>query len=230
MKIKGYEFEFDKDTFTYNVSVSRSKKKLLESEIEAIPVDSEASVNLMGDIELLKDSNNVYTIEVIAKDGYTTQEYKLNITRDNDLYTINSDTYEIIRDDYNYTIGSSPNTNIVSYKNGFKNDKENLVLYDKDNNKIDDDSQFVGTSMTVKLEENQVVYDELKIIVRGDITKDGKVDLTDQISLVNYVGKISTFDNDQLKASDLTKDGRVDLTDQIKLVNYVGKIITDINK
>ena len=230
LKIKGYEFEFDKDTFTYNVSVSRSKKKLLESEIEAIPVDSEASVNLMGDIELLKDSNNVYTIEVIAKDGYTTQEYKLNITRDNDLYTINSDTYEIIRDDYDYTIGSSPNTNIGSYKNGFKNDNEKLVLYDKDNNKIDDDSQFVGTSMTVKLEENQVVYDELKIIVRGDITKDGKVDLTDQISLVNYVGKISTFDNDQLKASDLTKDGRVDLTDQIKLVNYVGKIITDINK
>ena len=230
LKIKGYEFEFDKDTFTYNVSVSRSKKKLLESEIEAIPIDSEASVNLMGDIELLKDSNNVYTIEVIAKDGYTTQEYKLNITRDNDLHTINSDTYEIIRDDEDYTIGSNPNTNIESYKNGFKNNSENLVLYDKDNNKIDDNSQFIGTSMTVKLEENDVVYDELKIIVRGDITKDGKVDLTDQISLVNYVGKISTFDNDQLKASDLTKDGRVDLTDQIKLVNYVGKIITDINK
>ena len=230
LKIKGYEFEFDKDTFIYNVSVSRSKKKLLESEIEAIPVDSDASINLMGDIELLKDSNNVYTIEVIAKDGYTTQEYKLNITRDNDLYTLNSDAYEIIRDDEDYTIGSSPNINIESYKNGFKNDSENLVLYDKDNNIVDDNSQIVGTSMTVKLEENGVVYDELKIIVRGDITKDGKVDLTDQISLINYVGKISTFDNDQLKASDLTKDGRVDLTDQIKLVNYVGKIITDINK
>ena len=51
-------------------------------------MDDEATVNLMGDMNLSEGIINIYVIEVIARDGYTTQEYRLNITRDSEEYTL----------------------------------------------------------------------------------------------------------------------------------------------
>jgi len=228
--IAGYEFEFDPDTFSYNLNVSESKRKLLASEITATPKDSEATVNLMGDLELENGMINIYTIEVIAKDGYTTQEYTLNITRDSKEYTLTSSVYEIIRsDDFDYVIGILPNTKISEFQLNFQNEQSMLHVYREDGNLISSSDTLVGTGMIIKLESTNYVYDELRIIVRGDLTKDGKVNGADQVKLINYVGKASSLDSYQSLAADLTKDGKINGADQVKLINYVGKSITEIN-
>ena len=84
LKINGYKFneEFDKDTFTYTLTVPNSKKTILSSEIEAIPVDSNATVEKTSSIKLSSKSINVYTIVVTAKDGFTKQNYYINIERE----------------------------------------------------------------------------------------------------------------------------------------------------
>ncbi len=231
LEIDGYPFEFDSDTFTYNIQVSNSKKVLLESEITAIPKDSEATVNMMGDLNLVDGIVNIYVIEVIAKDGYTTQTYTLNITRDSAEYTLRSDKYEIVRFEDNseedYVIGIQPSTIISDFKNNFENSPEDLKVYLETNEVADTD--LTATALVLKLEKNGRVYDTLRVIVRGDLTKDGKVNITDQVKMINYVGRTTTFDKYQMLAGDLTFDGKVNITDQVKIINYVGRTISDLN-
>jgi len=73
LEIEGYLVEFDPDTYSYNLSVSISKKELLESEIKAIPKDENATVNMMGDLNLTDGIVNIYVIEVIAKNEKITR-------------------------------------------------------------------------------------------------------------------------------------------------------------
>jgi hypothetical protein len=231
LEIDGYPFEFNSDTFTYNIGVSKSKKMLLESEITAVPKDSEATINLMGDLNLVDGIVNIYVIEVIAKDGYTTQTYTLNITRDSAEYTLRSNKYEIVRfedeAEEDYVIGIQPSTIISDFKNNFENSPEDLKVYLETSEVTD--TELTATALVLKLEKNGRVYDTLRVIVRGDLTKDGKVNITDQVKMINYVGRTTTFDKYQMLAGDLTFDGKVNITDQVKIINYVGRTISDLN-
>ena len=91
------------------------------------------------------------------------------------------------------------------------------------------DTELTATALVLKLEKNGRVYDTLRVIVRGDLTKDGKVNITDQVKMINYVGRTTTFDKYQMLAADLTFDGNVNITDQVKIINYVGRTISDLN-
>ena len=231
LEIKDYPFEFNPDTFTYNIAVSSTKKSLLESEITAIPKDENATVNMMGDLNLVDGIVNIYVIEVIAKDGYTTQTYTLNITRDSAEYTLRTNKYEIVRFEENseedYVIGIQPSTIISDFKNNFENSPEDLKVYLETSEVAD--TELTATALVLKLEKNGRVYDTLRVIVRGDLTKDGKVNITDQVKMINYVGRTTTFDKYQMLAGDLTFDGKVNITDQVKIINYVGRTISDLN-
>ena len=84
LSISGYKFNetFSKDTFTYTLTVPNSKKTILSSEVEAIPIDSNATVEKTSSIKLSSTSTNIYTVVVTAKDGFTKQNYYINIDRE----------------------------------------------------------------------------------------------------------------------------------------------------
>ena len=307
LKIKGYEINFDKDTFTYNIEVAGKKSKLLESEIEAIPLDNEANVNLMGDIELLRDINNKYIIEVIAKDGYTTQEYILNITRgpilenitvnknlfkivegetdtilvttdpldfktdikyevedasivsvdyaglitglsvgkttikviavedENITKTLNIEvipkeiksSYSINRDEYKYIIGMDAGITVDDFLTSIENDKEYTKIYNGE--EFADNSEIIKTGQIIKLEINDKVYDELIIIVRGDINGDGKINISDSVILQDYVLLKEKITDYRKYSMELTKDGKINISDTVRLNEYILKKIKTLN-
>ena len=215
---------------------------LIHSHITAVAKDSQATVNMMGDLDLVSDMINIYVIEVIAKDGYTTQEYKLNITRDSSEYSLRSEVYKIVRSDEStyvednitykvidedYVIGIEPDTDVKEFVNNFLNDKDMLHVYNIE--KTSYTEGLVGTEYRIKLEKDGRVYDELAVIVRGDLTKDGKVNVTDQAQIISYVGKTIEFDKYQTLAADVTKDGKVNVTDQALMISYIGKVISELN-
>lgn len=97
LTIAGYTFNevFDKDTFHYTVVVPNSKKLILPSEVEAIPVDSKATVSKTPSLVLTSTEENLYTIVVTAKDGFTKKTYTISITREkSDISTL--DKLEIL--------------------------------------------------------------------------------------------------------------------------------------
>ena len=222
LEVLGYPFTFDPDIFEYNIQVSKSKKKLLESEITAIPKDPNATVNFMGDLELIDGVVNTYIIEVIAKDGYTTQEYKIHITRDSLEYTIRSSIYTIDRNNtQDYVIGMDPKTKKTDFIGNFLNDSETLHVYGSDGEEITDLEKFIGSYMKIKLEIDGYVYDELVIAVRGDLNGDGLVTATDNIQAKAYVLGKKQQNFLVVKIADINQDGLLTSPDIIRIKNYI---------
>ena len=50
---------------------------------------------------------------------------------------------------------------------------------------------------------------------------DGNVNVSDVISMVNFILNTSVFNNCQLQTADLSNDGQVNITDIIAVVNTI---------
>jgi len=66
---------------------------------------------------------------------------------------------------------------------------------------------------------------DITIYLLGDVTGDGKVNITDVNKLFRHVNKQITLEDFRLPSADTTKDGRVNITDVNKLFRYVNKQI-----
>ena len=83
--------------------------------------------------------------------------------------------------------------------------------------------------MKIKLIINGKEYDEVTIVIRGDINKDGIINVNDTKKLNNNILKIITFDYIEKKAADSTTDEIVNVNDYKKLNNYILKNISSLN-
>ena len=176
----------------------------------------------MGELNLIEGVINTYIIEVIAKDGYTTQEYKINITRDSLEYTIRSNVYDINRNETeDYVIGIEAKTNQTDFIANFLNDPETLHIYGSDEVEITDKSKFTGSYMTIKLEIDGYVYDQLTIVVRGDLNGDGLVTAADNVMAKNCVLGKKEVDFIVTKIADINNDGLITAPDVIRIKNYI---------
>ena len=83
--------------------------------------------------------------------------------------------------------------------------------------------------MVIKLIINDVVYDELVIIVRGDMNGDSYITVADQTTIKNMIlGKAEkTFV--ALKAADVTLDEMVTVADMTKVKNFILGKETSLN-
>ena len=81
--------------------------------------------------------------------------------------------------------------------------------------------------MKVKLEYNEKEYDEGIIIVKGDITCDGIVDVSDKVLIQSHIlGKEEILDYRKY-AADTEEDDLLDVSDNVKISSYIlGKIST----
>jgi len=318
LAIIDYPITFDSDTFTYTIEVPHSKDILYQNEITAIPMDPNATVNLMGDLNLYAGASTEYIIEVIAKDGFTTQEYKIIVKRAKfDLesitpsetsilldigelkqitYTftpqitsftevkwtsedetiasvdefgnitgvgygtttihvastydenikasievkvirkkITSSVYQIERKEkedgskLEYTYGSEPGILLKDYLNHFENETSTLYVYDKEGNEVDKETMIASTFMKIKLIIEDVCYDELIIVVKGDLTGDGYITGPDRVRLQRYMQMKVELEEIEMIAADVTNDGEVTGPDRVKLQRYMQMKIDTVN-
>ena len=129
----------------------------------------------------------------------------------------------------NYVIGFEPKTKIEDIIDKFDNNENTLYFYDNDDNEIYEKTSLIATGMKIKLIINGKEYDEVTIVVRGDINKDGIINVNDTKKLNNNILKIITFDYIEKKAADSTTDEIVNVNDYKKLNNYILKNISSLN-
>lgn len=81
LEIKGYELEptFNPETKNYSITLNEEDEEL---EIEAVPEDEKAEVNISGN-ENFKIGNNIVKITVTAEDG-TVRFYNITVTKTNE--------------------------------------------------------------------------------------------------------------------------------------------------
>ena len=89
------------------------------------------------------------------------------------------------------------------------------VLTDK-NVTINDNDEIIKTGMKLKLSNGKI----FTLIVRGDISKDGKVSILDISKLILHYNQVRDCEliGDEIKAADMNLDGKVSIIDISQLV------------
>ena len=154
-----------------------------------------------------------------------------------DIYTVwhvgDSDN-ELATVSFNYVIGANDKTSYEEFKYKFNNNPDNLIV--KSNGKEINLSDYVGSGMTLSLVMNNVVYDEVVIVVRGDngtLEKPGNgiITSTDYATLAAILAGITPKTEIISLLYDLNKNKILTVTDLSPISLYIaGKAsFTDLN-
>ena len=130
-------------------------------------------------------------------------------------------------------VGEEPLTNISDFLDKIDNPNEYLKVYDKDDNLIEEDDYedtIVGTGMKVKLVIDGTEYDEVIVIIRGDINGNGVVDVTDEAIMTDHILGAELIEDYRLYAADLQEDDIIDVSDDAKITDYILGAIDSLNE
>ena len=122
--------------------------------------------------------------------------------------------------------------------------KDTVPVYNEGTDPVKDGYKFTGwstgndntpeyTSATLPAATTDATYwacFEEDTGLRGDVTKNGVVDMEDFVALARHIGLVEEItDAVALANADVTGEGDVDMSDFVKLAQYIGNVITDLN-
>jgi len=139
---------------------------------------------------------------------------------------IHSDRYDIYRDDFNYIIGLEPETKVEDF---IVNINDEVRLFKSNGDEIVDGETIIGTGMVMKKYIDNDEVDTLTIVVRGDLTGNGYVLMSDYTKANNYINGTIELEIPFLKAIDVTKDGIIDKDDSKMIYDYLLMKINSLN-
>lgn len=116
-------------------------------------------------------------------------------------------------------------TTIADFKNNILTNAETIEIYDKDNNKLDEED-LVGTNMTLKLIKGSQTI-EIKLIVTGDTNGDGKLTSADISGVTNHRLGLKILEGAYLQAADVNYDGKITSADKSAIVNVRLNLMED---
>jgi len=122
-----------------------------------------------------------------------------------------------------------PNYKLEDFITTFENDPEMIRFYDKQDTVITDLTSLTSSYMKVRLEKDGIVYDELEIIVLGDVNGDGKINVGDKAMINNHILKIKLLADYEFIAANMNHDGVINVGDKTIVNNYILKIISSVN-
>lgn len=109
LDVEGLSPNFNKNTTTYNIVVPNDRTTI---NINAVPEDSNAKVNITGNTNL-KTGLNKITIKVTAPDNKTTKTYTINATKTDNPDLVNANLENLAIE--NVTLNPEFNENIFEY-------------------------------------------------------------------------------------------------------------------
>lgn len=224
------ELTFNKNTFAYTVDVDRTVASI---DITASTEDSKAIMQMNGTtyssphtltISPLASGNTEVTILVTAEDG-TVLTYKVTVNKEIDpASTITSVNYgHTITNGYIRTVKLGITG--IDMKNQLDNPNEYLEIWTSDETSIVGDNDTLATGMIVKLMIDGVEKDRKFIVIKGDTSGDGEIDLFDAVKILNHYLVRTPLTGAYLEAAYVNDDTDVDLFDSVMILNhYLGRI------
>ncbi len=124
----------------------------------------------------------------------------------------------------NFIEGVNPKTDISNFNLGIDNRYIVKILDREDNIKT---SGYVGTGYKVQIYLNEDIIAEYITIVKGDITGDGDITISDVAKLYRGLKNKITLEDYEMEAGNIIDDNIIKINDVSKLYRYVkGKINT----
>lgn len=221
------QLTFNKETYAYTVEVGSDVESI---DITTILEDPTATMKINQETQTsphtltlspLASGSTEVVIVTTAENGIVLT-YKVTIKKETDiLTTITSEEYgHTIVDGYIKTVRLS--TTGIQMKDQLDNENEYLEIWTADESKLVSDSEIMKTGMIVKLMIGGVEKDRKIIVIRGDTSGDGLVNLFDAVKILNHhLGKQGQMlSGAYLQAGDVSLDNNVNLFDAVKILNH----------
>ena len=162
-------------------------------------------------------------VTVTPESGNNPLTYTLKITRASSTEKITSVEYGHTIE--NYMIKTAVlNETPLDLKNELDNDNSKLQLWDEEETYEITDGKL-ATGQVMKLMVSGEEIDRARVVVKGDVTGDGKITLADSVAVINhYLGKTLIEKDYFFEAADIDGNGRITLADSVSIINhYLGK-------
>ena len=207
---------FDKDTLEYNVTMGKDVTKFNKDNIKASINNDNAKISYNNEIIINSDTFTKYIITVTAENG-SKKEYILNVKVDTELDKITSSSHTI-NDEYIKTVRLYETGREL--KDELDNDNAYLEIWTSDESRKVEDDEKLSTGMIVKLVINGVLKDRKIIVIRGDTSGDGEIDLLDAVKILNNALQKAMLDGAYKEAAFVNNDDEIDLLDAVMILNH----------
>ena len=235
LSVTGYSIEptFDEDVVNYEVFIPGNINKVT---VNATAASNKATVSGAGEIEIL-DKTTIVTITVTSEVGED-NKYVLTINKnenttpsenDNPTTPNNDTTYKTIANILKDSGINVSNNNITSVKYNvkastilnliIKNGASNVVIKDKDN-KVITDNTLIGTASTITITSGNETK-TYTFVIKGDTSGDGKITILDLLQVQKHIKGDKKLTNSYLLASDTSLDGKVTILDLLQIQKHI---------
>ena len=175
-----------------------------------------AKISYNNEIIINSDTFTKYIITVTAENG-SKKEYILNVKVDTELDKITSSSHTI-NDEYIKTVRLYETGREL--KDELDNDNAYLEIWTSDESRKVEDDEKLSTGMIVKLVINGVEKDRKIIVIRGDTSGDGEIDLLDAVKILNNALQKAMLDGAYKEAAFVNNDDEIDLLDAVMILNH----------
>ena len=201
------------ESVTPQVTLKHIENYSLESENEEIVIIEGQSFKGVSEGET--------SITVKGENTDITKEIIVVIKKKEDIQIENYTLDESILVSSKTVTGIVPNTSVSDLIAKVTMNNLTILIKDVFGNELSSDD-IVGTgSKIIFLKEDNSIFDELEIIIKGDVTGDGVINSADLLKIVKYLNKVVEIDT---RASDVTKDNLTNSADLLKIVKYLNKV------
>lgn len=221
---------FNKNTFAYTVNVDRTVSSI---DVTAMTADSTAIMKING-----VTYTSPHTITISPLDAGTTEliilntaqngtvlTYKVTIIKEADpASTITSNVFgHKIANGYIKTVKLGITG--LDLKNQLDNENKYLEIWSSDETRKINDNDTLATGMIVKLIIDNEEKDRKYIVIKGDTSGDGEIDLFDAVKILNHYLVRTLLDGAYKEAAYVNDDTEIDLFDSVMILNhYLGRI------
>ena len=218
LSIVGYSLtpSFDEDILTYD---SYIPKETTTVTIDAKTSSDKATISGTGEMKIEDDETDV-TITVTSEAGEE-KKYVVTIHRVDDPTTVSMVLEKSnlnIKD--NYIVNIKPETKASVIKSALiTSGARNVIIKNSKGNEIKD-SDILGTEYKVTI-STVLESKTFTLVVRGDTSGDGKVDILDLLQVRKHINGDNTLNNARFLAGDTSGDNKITILDLLQVRKHI---------
>ena len=218
LSVVGYSLtpSFDEDILTYD---SYIPKETTTVTIDAKTSSDKATISGTGEMKIEDDETDV-TITVTSEAGEE-KKYVVTIHRVDDPTTVSMVLEKSnlnIKD--NYIVNIKPETKASVIKSALiTSGARNVIIKNSKGNEIKD-SDILGTEYKVTI-STVLESKTFTLVVRGDTSGDGKVDILDLLQVRKHINGDNTLNNARFLAGDTSGDNKITILDLLQVRKHI---------
>ena len=177
---------------------------------------------MLGEEDYSELKEGTQEIEITYMEKTATFSITVEKVKENEI-KVTSEKYEIGEKTIK---GISPETEVEELLEELKTEEEGITLEIEKEDGEKQEEGLIATGMKVIIKQGEEEKGSYKLIVKGDVRANGKIDIGDILEVARSIAGVTKLTEEQNQAGDLNKDNKCNIKD----ILVIARIIADIVK